>query len=374
MRLIKDLFDEKNKLYEILSVFIITRLLIVFIGSLSRLIIIKDRWFREPSSILDLFFKWDSGWYLTIVHNGYFYIPGEESNVAFFPLFPVLVKIFSFVFGNPILMGFIISNIALLFAALYLYKLIILDFKDTDIATKTVFYMLVSPLSFFFSIFYTEGLFLFLAISAFYYARKRQWLAASILGYFLSLTKCVGVFIIIPFLIEYFGMDFKSLKIDPKKIKKDMFYLLLIPAGLLSYMFYLYVRFNDPLTFFHSQSAWGRGFTTISATAASVLRYGLFDNIIFMASVVSASILIIYLIPLRGRMSYIAYSIALLYSSLSAGLLAALPRFISIIFPIYLVISLLANRSKFLEYLFSISSIMLLTLFTILFVNGYWLI
>jgi Gpi18-like mannosyltransferase len=375
MKLIKDLFNKKNALSEILSIFILSRLLIAFIGSLSSLIIIKGKWFSEPSSILDLFFKWDSGWYMSIVQNGYSYIPGGESNVGFFPLYPMLVKIFSLVFGNPVLMGFIISNVALLFAAIYLYKLIMLDFEDANIATKTVFYMLISPLSFFFSIFYTEGLFLFLAIASFYYARKRQWLIASILGYFLSLTRSIGVFIVIPFLIEYFDIDFKSFKIDFKKTKKDILYLFLVPAGLSTYLFYLSITFDNAFAYFHAQSAgWHKSFTSILTTLNDIRYHALFDNILFMGSAIAALVLIIYLIYSRVRISYIVYSLLGLFLYLSMGTLEGITRYVSILFPIYLSASLLSNKSKFLDYLFRLSSIMLLALFTILFVNGYRLV
>lgn len=284
----------------------------------------------------------------------------------------MLVKIFSSIFGKAELIGFIISNLALLFAAIYLYKLITLDFKDSKIASKAVFYMLIFPLSFFFSIFYTEGLFLFLVISSFYYARKKQWLTASILGFFLSLTRSLGVLIFIPFLVEYFDINFKSFKIDFQKIKKDIFYLLLIPTGLFAYMLYLYIKFNDAFVFSHVQSVWNRRFTSIFTTLNTVKYYGSFYGIIFIGSVIFALALIFYLIYLKVRISYIIYSLLFLFCYLSTGLLESIPRYISVLFPIYLGMSLLANKNRFLDYSFTLFSVALLTLFTILFVNGYW--
>lgn len=369
------LFNQKI-LKEVLSIFIVSRLLIIFIGYLSNLVIIKGRFFSSfpaSGSLLNLFFKWDSQWYMSIVENGYFYTPGEESSVSFFPFYPMLVKFFSSIFGNPELIGFIISNLALLFAAIYLYKLIMFDFKDSRIASKTVFYMLIFPLSFFFSIFYAEGLFLFLAISSFYYARKKQWLIASILGFFLSLTRIVGVLIFIPFLIEYFDINFKTFKINFRKIKKDIIYLLLVPAGLFSYMFYLYIKFNDAFCFSSALFVKGKKLTSIFTTLGnSINYYSVFYNIIFIGSVIFALVLIFYLIYLKIRVSYIIYSLLLLFVYLSSGHLEGTPRFIGILFPLFLGASLLANKNKFLDYSFTLFSVMLLTLFTILFVNGYW--
>jgi len=370
MQFIKNIFNKKI-VKDVLSIFIVSRLLILFVGFLSSLVIIKGDWFGKPKSLLDLFFRWDSGWYLSIVKNGYFYTPGKESSVAFFPLYPMLIKIFSFLFGNPKLIGFIISNVALLFAAIYLYKLIKLDFEDSNIASKTIFFMLISPVSFFFSIFYTEGLFIFLAISSFYYARKKQWLIASILGFFLSLTRSLGVLIFVPFVIEYLDINFESFKITFRKIKKDIFYLLLIPCGTLSYMFYLYFKFNDAFAFSHASLAWGRKFTSIFATLRNVY-FNLFYQIIFFGAVFIALFLIIYLIYSKIRISYIVYSILLLFFYLSSNALESIPRYLGVLFPLYLGLSLIVNKSRFWDYFFTLFAIMLLTLFTILFTNGYW--
>jgi len=362
--------ETKQIVLKILGIFVISRLLILSIGYLSNLVIIKGRNYGAPTSFLDLFFRWDSGWYISIVKGGYYYIPGQESRVAFFPLYPMLIKFFSLIFGNPKLMGFIVSNVALFLAAIYLYKLIKIDF-DENTAFKSVLYILIFPVSFFFSICYTEALFLCLAVSCFYYARKKQWLAASILGFFLSLTRSVGVLIIIPLIFEYLDIDFKNFKINKKKIKKDIFYLLLIPAGLLAYMSYLYIKFNDAFAFFHAQTAWNRRFTSIFTTLTN-LHYSTFYLIIFVGATILALLLLIYLIDSKVRFSYIIYSALLFFVYLSSGLLESMPRYIGIIFPFYLGLALLANKNKSWDLFITSFSVMLLTLFTILFVNGYW--
>jgi len=363
--------ENKKIVLKILGIFVISRLLILFVGYLSSLAVAKGKWFSQSSSLLDLFYRWDSGWYMSIVERGYFCIPGKESSIGFFPLYPLLVKILSFVFVNAKLTGFIISNVALFLAAIYLYKLVRMDF-NRNVAFKSVFYMLIFPTSFFFSIFYTEGLFLFLAIACFYYARKKQWLVASALGFFLSLTRSVGFLIIIPLIFEYLDIDFKNFKIDRKKIKKDVFYLLLIPAGLFSFMFYNYIKFRDALAFSHVQAAWSRKLSFISSTLMNTGSYTLFYKIIFYGFVIFALILIVYLVYSKIRISYIIYSLLFLLFYLSTVLLESMPRYISVLFPIYLGMSLLSKRDKFFEYLFTLFSIALLTLFTILFVNGYW--
>ena len=134
---------------EILFPFISSRILILLVGWLSNLIVLKSTWYGNPQSVLDLFFRWDSGWYLAIVQNGYFYVPGEQSSVAFFPLYPSLVKVFSFSVADPRITGIVISNVVLFVGMFYLFKLVRLDYEDESVALNSVVFTLIFPTSFF---------------------------------------------------------------------------------------------------------------------------------------------------------------------------------------------------------------------------------
>ena len=313
------------------------------------------------------------------MENGYFFIPGKQSSVAFFPLYPIIVRIFSFVFGNTKLTGFLISNVALLLASIYLYKLIKLDFEDS-IALRTVFYMLIFPTSFFFSIFYNESFFLFLVIASFYYARKEKWLVASLFGFFVSLTKILGVFIFIPIIFEYFYRIYiENNKFDFNKIKINILYLLLIPLGLVIHMVYLFFKFGDTLAFLHTQKeGWEVHFvsifTTLSKTLYSMLGKSLFYGFLFLGFLIFTLIIIIYLIYIKVRITYIIYCILFFFLFLSANVLESLHRYILVLFPLYLGLALITHKSKFWDNFFTLFSVMFLTLFTILFTNGYWFV
>src|SRR5579885_2626880 len=48
----------------------------------------------DPSNVfLDVWARWDSGFYLTIAKTGYTYVPGLQNPVAFFPLYPLLMNL-----------------------------------------------------------------------------------------------------------------------------------------------------------------------------------------------------------------------------------------------------------------------------------------
>ena len=72
----------------------------------------------EPGAgnlFLDLLARWDSQWYQWIVQEGYWLRPGQRSNVAFFPLYPLAIDLVApFVGNNTVLAGVIVSNVAFL--------------------------------------------------------------------------------------------------------------------------------------------------------------------------------------------------------------------------------------------------------------------
>lgn len=187
---------------------------------------------------------------MDIATHGYSTIKdaGGHANYAFFPLYPMCMRFLGSVIKDNYLSGLIISNVCLLVSCVFLYKLVELD-ENKDTALRSVKYLFLFPTAYILSGVFTESLFLALALACFYYARKGNWFLVGILGFALSLTRSVGVFIILPVLYEY---------LKSKSLDRDIFYLLLIPLGLILFMIYNYYLTGDFLAFVHIQSAWGR--------------------------------------------------------------------------------------------------------------------
>ena len=141
-----------------------------------------------------LFWGWanfDGEHYISIAQHGYGL--GEQ---AFFPLYPVLIKMIAFLFLEYTsvvhAVGLVISNISFFIGLIGFYKLIKIDFSN-KIAKICIVLLLLFPTSFYFGSTYTEGLFFSLIVWSFYFARKENWLSASILGMFASATRVLGV-------------------------------------------------------------------------------------------------------------------------------------------------------------------------------------
>ena len=201
-----------------------------------------------------LLLRWDSFHYLDIVLKGY------TGTSVFFPLYPIIVSGFSILFSY-ILSGFLVSFFSLTTALYYLNKLISGN-NGQEIAHRSILLMLFFPTAMFFPLIYTESLFLALVVSFFYYANKKQWLIAVIIGFFATLTRNVGIFLwpvyLVYILMAFYSPSYKKFyeQIINLIKKKEFWYSLIIPAGLFLYCFYTYLQFGDFLAFINGQQAW----------------------------------------------------------------------------------------------------------------------
>jgi len=177
---------------------------------------------------------WDSEYYLAIAVGGYddpnspHLTPQEQMGTptgsvsdhgpslsyAFFPFYPLMIRIFAFplqVLGlNPVataaLGGVIVSALGALLGMLALYDLT-RGHLGEDGALRAVFYLIIFPTGFFLLQVYSEGLFVGLAFACLAMLKRKQWLAAALLGVVATLTRAVGVALVIPMLIFWFRTD-----------------------------------------------------------------------------------------------------------------------------------------------------------------------
>jgi hypothetical protein len=129
---------------------------------------------------------------------------------AFFPFYPLMIRIFSYplqIFGlNPIatatLAGVIVSALGALLAMLALYDLT-RDSLGEEGALRAAFYLIIFPTGFFLLQVYTEGLFVGLAFACLAMLKRKQWLVAALLGVAATMTRAVGIALIIPMIVTW---------------------------------------------------------------------------------------------------------------------------------------------------------------------------
>ncbi len=132
-------------------------------------------------------------------------------NYAFFPFYPWVMWLFDQplkLFGlNSIatatLAGVIVSALGALLGMLALYDLTSDSLGDEG-AMRAAFYLLIFPTGFFLVQVYTEGLFVGLAFACLAMLRRGKWLPAAMLGAAATLTRAVGVALVIPMALTWF--------------------------------------------------------------------------------------------------------------------------------------------------------------------------
>jgi hypothetical protein len=200
------------------------------------------------------FARWDSVWYLAIADSGY----GDSGREAFFPLYPLVVKLAGALVGSPLIAGVLVSTGLLAVALVLLHRLVALD-HGRDVARNAVLVTALFPMSFFFSAVYSESLFLALSVGAVYAARRERWALAGALGAFAAATRSAGVLLLVPLAILYLWDTDRPLR-APRKPRPDVLWLALVPLGLGAYCAFLSLDGNDPLAPFHAQEVWFRSF------------------------------------------------------------------------------------------------------------------
>lgn len=250
-----------------------SRLFIFFIGTFASVLLPVEQghWNAVPDSpFLSLWAKWDSQYYYDIVVNGYWFTPNRQSNVAFFPFYPLLTRLLSGLMGDKVILaGFILSNLFFLGALIFFFKLTELEL-DSGSAKRVVYYLAFFPTSFFFNSVYTESTFLFFMLGTVYFAKKQNWIAASLLGILTSVTRNIGILAWPLVIFEWLrgnGWTLKqifhkeawlSLWDGFQKHWFDLIIISIIPLGMISYMLFLKSNFDRPLAFIETQAAWGR--------------------------------------------------------------------------------------------------------------------
>jgi len=167
------------------------------------------RVWRLPGAVPGWLAGWcqgDVSWYLRIAESGYFYTPGRQSSVVFFPVFPMLLRGFGAVVGDVRIGGWLLGVLAgglsvLLFACWVRTRL------PRPAALTAVAVLVVYPYSFFLhGAVYSDGLFLVTAIGAVLSLERRMYWVAGMVGAFATAGRPVGVAVAVGLAVQLLEM------------------------------------------------------------------------------------------------------------------------------------------------------------------------
>jgi Mannosyltransferase (PIG-V) len=224
--------------------------------------------------------RWDSAWYLAIAHYGYRPDLGHftASRAAFFPLYPLGIRALA-ALGIPAIVAGAAISLAAFAAALYgLHRLTTLELgarsaRASEAARLAVLATAFAPMAFFFSAVYSESLFLALSIGMFWASRNGRWATAGVLGGLAAATRSAGLVLIVPAAVFYLWGPREDRAADLTalagglgalrrryRLRADVLWLALIPAGAGALSLGLALAGGDPLAPLRAQAVWGRHF------------------------------------------------------------------------------------------------------------------
>ncbi len=319
-----------------------------------------------PSGFNQAIWQWgnfDGVHYLTIASLGY---SGDvASEQVFFPVFPIMIWVLTFLTKNYVLSGLILSTVFSLIVGLALYKLVKKTF-DEKIAIWSVLFLYAFPTSFFFGSIYTEAIFLSFILLAF--------LKDGIIGFIFSFlaggTRLVGGFLGV-------AAFFK-----PKK-----FVLLASFLGVLAYMIYLGATFNDPFKFISAQSSFknerATSFTRVVTPPQVAYRYfkifkttspqnyDFWLSMLEFWSFIGGTVVLIYLyFKSKIPKPWIIFSLGSLILPAFSGTFSSVPRYLLVCFPIYIFLG--SIKTKWIRSSLLVIFLVFEAIFTCLFLRGYF--
>ncbi len=226
--------------------------------------------------------RWDSAWYLVIARYGYRPDLGALTapRTAFFPLYPIGLRSIAW-FGVPPILAGVALSMAALAAALYgIHRLTTLELgRLADAATGrplsgeaarlAVMVTAFAPMAFYLSAVYSESLYLALSVALFWSARQGRWALVGVLGALAGATRSTGLVLALPALMIYLygpredrppDREGGRLLLPRYRLRRDVAWLALLPAGVLMFAVLLAAAGGDALAPLSAQVAWGTAF------------------------------------------------------------------------------------------------------------------
>ena len=306
--------------------------------------------------------KNDAFWYERIATQGYpviderselGYHDGAEyrqSEWAFFPLYPLLTASLAHVPGMSIDLAFLVISYFFSLAAFLLFYLFILGFSgERKLALITTLLLMAFPFHYYFTVFYTEAIFLALTVGSFICILKGRYGICSVMLAALALLRPNGIVIVVP--LYYFMLEKEGLATGLRLQWKDILrtenmvrtaWFLTAPLAFLAYGYYQYRMTGEFFAFSIAQEGWYREprFPLLSLFREGNLA-NQFDSVYTIGFMLFA-IFIWKRLPVS--LNLIIWLGILL--PLASGTVQSMPRFISVIFPFMMIMGSVLTSSN----------------------------
>jgi hypothetical protein len=325
---------------------------------------------RVQQVLANSWVRWDSTLYLSIADRGYAFYGERWPNMAFFPLYPLLIRATALLTGvGSVIAAVLVAQVAFLAALLILYRLLAADFGDT-IAFRSLLLLVVCPSAFFFGAAYSESVALLMLVAAVWALRRQRWWLAGLAGFLLALARLPGVLIAPMLALAYL----QACNWNWRAVRWPIMAALLPPLGLGLFMLFQWWQFGTPFAFMIAQRSWHN-----YLSPPWVLPRALYDHTFVYGHWPMAAFQSIFWVAFLAltvgalRRMPLLYSVTLLLVLLPPYLSSwpwSVSRHVLLGFPAFVMLAWWTER-VWLRQMLIVGMVVLQGLVTMLFVNGF---
>jgi hypothetical protein len=343
--------------------------------------------YPEPIGALGYWSHWDGRWFAHIAVHGYDTVPAT----AFFPVYPLLVRGGIEVGLGIAVAGVVVSMLASLAAFYFVYALA-REWFDDRTALAALLTLAFFPTAFFLNAVYSDPLFLALTAGAMWavYVR-RDLLVAGLFAYVAAATRNMGVLLVLPLASEW-------LRNRRAYGRSELVGVIGPLAGLATYVVFLWRGTGEPLLFSLAyRQGWGREAANPFVTLVHALehagdgRHYLWPasvlgtpsvnppfalsntmNVVFLAFALATLVLAARRLPFGVLLYAAPAALGPLAMDLSGLPLISYPRYVLVVFPLFIALGAVLARSRVALALWVVCSAALGAYLTLLFVSWRW--
>jgi hypothetical protein len=331
---------------------------LLFSMLLGRFAYLEQDYGFDLNSYAEMAMRKDAFWYQGITQDGYPAVDSSEddgalldfstgqSAWAFFPGYPVFNRVVMDVLAVDYHLAAFINALLFSFAGIIGFFLFCKDYwQDTEKAFFSALVLFVFPFHFYFSMFLTEAPFFAFLIWSCYAIQRKKSLLLSLLLIPLVVIRPNGLVLLLPLGLYYLAQNQVPLFQSLRYRKTYQGVVLFLPAlvGFTAYCFYQKMMTGYYFAFSEAQQGWGKTFM--------FPLFALFKSGNANAQFTSCYVVVVSLFAIIYR-NKLPFSLNLMIVvsmllPLTAGSTYSMIRYMSVVFPLFMVVSDLLYRVSY---------------------------
>ena len=321
--------------------------------------VVWNRWY-SGKEILDAWYlpfsNWDGQHYLLIAGRGYGAFENFTMNYAFYPLFPMCIRLMNMVFGN-IYVAALVLNLILSYLFIHLFYAYARHYLPRPEALKSIILLLSFPSAFWLSVIYNESLFLFSLFGFIYFYQVEKSYKSVLFAAMMPLIRGQAFFVSVAVGLYMLWQWYRVRKEGGQfSFRYELANILGFAAGAAAYFLYYYYTTGSFFTGIEAQKAWGEHANSLAnlinpghfleyvfapTRGLHSSAYGTIDKIFILAMLFST----VFIVRAKNRLALLMFFSLVYFPVAMGGTGGSFIRYSILAFP-FLAIALLRVYPK----------------------------